>query len=130
MPAASFTINGSSRLSRTLRQAGADIRELKPINRDAAEIAMRRAQQDAPVRTGNLRETLRVGATNKAGVIRAGNNRARAGVPYGGAIHWGWPGRGIKANPFMARSARETQHKWTRLYEQYTNKVLNKVKGT
>lgn len=123
-----ITLNGSSDLQRTLRRAGVDIRELKPINRDAAEIAMERARAEAPVQTGRLRDTLRVGATNRAGVIRAGNNRA-VGVPYAGVIHWGWPSRDIKANPFVARSARRTEHKWRQLYERYTDRVLGKVKG-
>lgn len=123
-----FTLNGASDLQRTLRRAGVDIRELKPINREAAEIVKDRALSDVPVRTGELRKTLRVGATNRAGVLRAGNNRS-AGVPYAGAIHWGWPDRDIAAHPFLAKPARETEHKWRQLYERYTDKVLGKVKG-
>ena len=125
----SFTLNGSSDLQRTLRRAGVDIRELKPVNREAAEIVMARARDEAPVVSGRLRDTLRVGATNRAGVIRAGNNRQRAGVPYAGAIHWGWPARDIPAHPFLAKPARETEHKWSQLYERYTDKVLGRVKG-
>jgi len=123
-----FTLNGASDLQRTLRRAGVDIRELKPINREAAEIAMDRARSEAPEVSGALRDTLRVGATNRAGVIRAGNNR-QAGVPYAGAIHWGWPSRDIAGHPFIAKSARETENKWRQLYERYTDKVLGKVKG-
>lgn len=125
-----FTVNGSSRLATTLRRAGFDIKQLKPVNRDAAEIVLERAVQDAPVRTGSLKASLRVGATNRAGVVRAGNNRSSAsGVPYAGPIHWGWPGRNITANPFMADAAKSTEPRWVLLYERLANRVLNKVKG-
>ncbi|MGX9346384.1 hypothetical protein [Microbacterium sp. KNMS] len=130
MARAAITVGGGSTLARTLRKAGVDLKELKPVNRAAAEIAMEQARQDAPVVSGRLRDTLRVGATNRAGVVRAGNNRTSAsGVRYAGPVHWGWPGRGIAANPFMTRAARATQNRWVRLYENFTNRILNKVKG-
>lgn len=124
-----FTLNGASNLSRTLRRAGVDIRELKPVNREAAEIAMKRSSTEVPKRSGRLAQTLRVGATNRAGVIRAGNNRANGGVPYAGAIHWGWPDRDIAAHPFIAKSARETEHQWRPLYERFSEQAIAKVKG-
>jgi len=123
-----ITLNGASNLSRTLRRAGVDIRELKPVNREAAEIVKDRAEVDAPKLSGDLKKTLRIGATNKAGVIRAGNNRAN-GVPYAGAIHWGWPNRDIAAHPFIAQPARETEHKWRQLYERFSEQAIAKVKG-
>jgi hypothetical protein len=130
MPRASFTVNGSSTLARTLRKAGVDIKELKPVNREAAEIAATEAREAAPVVSGRLRNSIRVGATNRAGVIRAGNNRSTSsGVPYAGPYHWGWPSRGIAAHPFIATAARQTEPRWRALYERFTNRVLNKVKG-
>lgn len=123
-------VGGHSRLSRTLRQAGVDMKELKPVNKEAAEITMRQAQTTAPIRSGRLAASLRVGATNRAGVVRAGNNRQSAtGVPYAGAIHWGWPDRNITPNPFMYEAARDTRPRWVRLYENFSNRVLNRVKG-
>lgn len=130
MARAAITVGGGGTLARTLRKAGVDLKELKPVNRAAAEIAMEQARQDAPVVSGRLRDTLRVGATNRAGVVRAGNNRTTAsGVRYAGPVHWGWLGRGIAAHPFMTRAARATQTRWVRLYENFTNRILNKVKG-
>lgn len=122
------SVEGLRELRKTLKAAGVDIRELKPVNREAAEIAMDRAIQEAPEDSGKLKATLRVGATNQAGIIRAGNNR-KAGVPYAGPIHWGWPGRGIEANPFMAKAARVTENRWQQLYERFTEKVISKVRG-
>lgn len=122
------SIEGLRELRKTLRSAGVDIRELKPVNREAAEIAKDRAIQEAPEDSGKLKATLRVGATNQAGILRAGNNR-QAGVPYAPAVHWGWPGHGIAANPFMAKAARVTEHKWQALYERFTERVLSKIRG-
>lgn len=122
------TIGGASNLARTLRRAGVEVAELKPVNRDAAEIGMQQAIADAPRRSGNLRQTLRVGATNRAGVIRAGNNR-QTGVPYANPIHWGWFKRGIMPNPFVAEAAQKTESRWVALYERFADRVLNKIKG-
>lgn len=127
--AAGFTINGTSRLRSTLRKAGADLTGLKPANREAAEIAMEAARDRTPVRTGRLRATLRVGATNRAGVIRAGNNRATNGVPYAGPRHWGWPARNLKPYPFMLLGARDSEAQWRDVYEKYAERVLRNVKG-
>lgn len=121
-------IKGIATVAKTLRKAGIQLSELKPVNRQAAEIAMQQAKRDAPVRSGAMRNTLRVGATNRAGIIRAGNNRA-TGVPYAGPIHWGWPARNIAANPFMQRAASKTQPQWKQVYEDIVDKALRQVKG-
>ena len=64
---------GQKRFVQTMRKAGADLDELKGVNREAAEIALPAVQALAPVgKTGRLSKSLRAGATKKAGVIRAG----------------------------------------------------------
>lgn len=121
-------VKGATELQRTLRQAGADLDELKPVNEKAVNIVLARARQIAPVRSGALRDTLRIGVTKRAGVVRAGNNR-KTGVPYAGPIHWGWPKRGIDANPFMTDAAHDTEPQWSQLYERHVERMLDKVKG-
>ena len=63
---------GQRRFVQTMRKAGADMDDLKEVNREAAEIALPAVRNLAPRgRTGRLAGSPRVGATKRAGVIRA-----------------------------------------------------------
>lgn len=123
-------IEGMRNLRSTLRAAGDDLAELKSVNAAAASIASTRAQQWAPRSSGALAASVRSSGTKTAGIVRAGNNRRSAsGVPYANAIHWGWPRRNITANPFLSYSAQSTEPTWIRLYTDYLDKTIGKIKG-
>lgn len=123
-------IEGMRNLRRTLKQAGDDLTELKEVNKAAAEIAATRAKGWAPIVSGQLAATVRSSGTKTAGIVRAGNNRkSSTGVPYAAPIHWGWPARNIKANPFLSYSAQDTEPRWLKLYENYIDKTLGKIRG-
>lgn len=123
-------IEGMRNLRRTLKQAGDDLTELKEVNKAAAEIAATRAKGWAPIVSGQLAATVRSSGTKTAGIVRAGNNRkSSTGVPYAAPIHWGWPARNIKANPFLSYSAQATEPRWLKLYENYIDKTLGKIRG-
>ena len=63
---------GQKRFVQTMRKAGADMDDLKEVNREAAQIALPAVRNLAPRgKTGRLAGSLRVGATKRAGVIRA-----------------------------------------------------------
>lgn len=133
-------VKGANRLRRTLKKAGVDVKQLKAVNRAAAEIAARAAQAKAPVggpyppsgkrgrprKPGKLKASVRAAATQKAGVIKGGFTGR---VPYAGVIHYGWPARGIRAQPFAADAAKETEPIWTKEYERKVQEVINSVKG-
>jgi HK97 gp10 family phage protein len=118
-------VKGASQLARTLRKAGADAKDLKDVNRKAADVVVPVAKSEVPARSGRLEGSIRAGATQKAGVIRAG----RKAVPYAGPIHWGWPGHHIKSHPFLADAAKTTEPKWVNLYEEEMKKLLEQVQG-
>lgn len=123
-------IEGARQLRRTLKDAGDDLNDLKEVNRAAAAIAANRAKTWAPRKSGRLAGTVRSSGTKTAGIVRAGNNRKTAsGVPYANPIHWGWPSRNIKANPFLSYSAQATEPRWLKLYENYIEKTLSKIRG-
>lgn len=117
---------GQKRFIQTMRKAGADLKELKDVNRKAADIARPAAVSLAPHgRTGKLASSIRTGATQKAGVLRAG----RKSVPYAGVINYGWPGHNITPRLFMNDAVADTEGQWTQLYEQFVRKTLDQVKG-
>lgn len=118
-------VEGARQLRRTLRQAGDDLEDLKDANKQAAEIAATGARRAAPVLSGALSGDIRAAGTKTAGVVRAGRKR----LPYAGPIHWGWPARGIAAQPYLTEGAQQTETVWVPLYEEELDKALAKVKG-
>ncbi|CAB0660738.1 hypothetical protein [Corynebacterium diphtheriae] len=118
-------VEGAARLRRTLKKAGGDLDDLKEANRRAAKAIKPIAEGMAPVLTGRLQASIRVGATRKAGILRAG----RKTVAYAGPVHWGWPAHGIKANPFMSNAAIRNQHVWEKEYIAALEAAIRKVKG-
>jgi len=91
---------------------------LKPLEKESGEIVANEARTLVPVRTGALRDTIRVGATARGKItILAGNNRSgRSGVPYANPIHWGWFKRHIAPQPFFAKALGYTREE---IYDTY-----------
>lgn len=130
MAYAGLEIEGGRNLRRTLKQAGVDLKDLKAIHREVGGVVAGQAAGWAPRVSGRLAASVRAGATQRAAVIRAGNNRKSAtGVPYAHPIHWGWPRRGIRANPFLSYSAQATESTWVGIYFDYVEDTLDDVKG-
>ncbi|MGV0868451.1 hypothetical protein [Corynebacterium kalidii] len=133
-------VQGAARLRRTLRKAGVDIKQLRAVNRDAAQIVATAAAAAAPVggpyrsrgrgrprKPGRLKASIRATATNRAGVVKGGYGGTR--LRYAGVIHYGWPARNIRAQPFAADAAIRTEPVWTKEYERKVHEVINSVKG-
>lgn len=116
---------GARELRRELRQAGDDLQDMRTAHRDAAQIAADASSALAPEKSGRLRDTIRAAGTKTAAIVRAGYAR----VPYPGVVHWGWPDRNIKAQPFLSDGARDSEGRWMRVYEEYVDTALSKVKG-
>lgn len=118
-------VEGARQLRKTLRAAGDDLTDLKDANQRAADIAATAAKAGAPRRSGALAGDIRASGTKTAGIIRAGRKK----IPYAGAVHWGWPSRGIAAQPYMTEGAQRTESIWVPLYQQLMDDALKKVKG-
>lgn len=126
MAAKAAYVVGQKRFVQTMRKAGADMKELKDVNRQAADIALPAVRSLAPRgKTGRLASSVRAGATQKAGVIRAG----RKSVPYAGVINYGWPARRTKPRLFVNNGVASTEGAWQRLYKQFIDRTMSQVKG-
>lgn len=119
-------VEGGRELRRTLKQFGDDLQSMREAHREAAQIAAAASSALAPVKTGRLRDTIRAAGTTTAAIIRAGFAR----VPYAGPIHWGWASRNIPADPFLSQGAQDSEGRWLRVYEEYVDTAMQKVKGT
>jgi hypothetical protein len=71
--------------------------DMKAAHLQGAAIVRDVAVTLVPIQLGRLRDTIRASGTIKSGRVRAGFVR----VPYAGPIHFGWPARGIKPQPFL-----------------------------
>lgn len=121
-------VEGAKRLRSTLKKAGLDMKDLTKLNKEAANIVVPVAKALAPVgdpKNGHIKTTIRAGATQKAGIIRAGSKR----LPYGGVQHWGWPARNITAKPWISEAAKSSESQWVQNYFDGLMEVIDSIKG-
>jgi hypothetical protein len=118
-------VDGLRTLRRTLKAAGVSLQDLKDAHAQVANLVVRAAEPAAPRRSGALAATMRGSGTQAAAVVRAG----RASVPYAGPIHWGWPARHIKAQPWIYDAAQNSQDQWTGLYLAALEKIIDGIEG-
>lgn len=116
---------GLGRLARTLKQAGADMGDLKAAYKRAAEVVKPEVKDLTPVRSGRLRRTIRTGATQKAGVVRAGNGS----VVYAGVINYGWPGHHIEPKWFMQDGLISAEAEVDGIFADAMDKAIQQIKG-
>jgi hypothetical protein len=116
-------IEGLSALVRALKQAEADLDDLKNANQAAGRIVLDAARPAAPHRTGTLAASGRANRAAKKANVLFGSAR----VPWANPIHWGWPAHHIAAQPFVTTAAAQTQPEWLGAYERDVQAVLNTV---
>jgi HK97 gp10 family phage protein len=125
----SIQIEGLTQLFNALKAVGAPVEAIEEANKAAAQPVARTARNIAPVRSGRLRATIRVGPAKTNVKIRAGLKR----VPYANPIHWGWfydknnfITKNIKPNPFMSRALGYNRDDILKQYVASIQKLINK----
>ncbi len=123
MARAVLHVEGMPAVRRKLRALGDDLVDLKEANARAAAIVATAAAARAPKRTGRLAASIRGNRAVGRAEVKAGGAR----VPYAGPVHWGWPARGITAQPFAAEAAQQTEHVWLPAYAEDVARVVDKL---
>lgn len=123
MPGPQVRVEGLRELKASMKKAGLDMADLKQATSKAAQVVQGAARSGAPQRSGALAGSL---------TASKGANKAIVGsrLIYGNPIHWGWPGHGITAQPFISDAGRATEGEWLAAYQQELDQILSKVKGT
>ena len=105
-------------INKALAAIGVPKEAVKEAGKQSGELVANEARSLVPVRTGALRESIRVGATARGKItILAGNNRtSKSAVPYANPIHWGWFKKHIKPQPFFVRALGYTR---SEIYDNY-----------
>jgi HK97 gp10 family phage protein len=105
-------------INKALAAIGVPKEAVKDAGKESGELVANEARSLAPVRTGALRDSIRVGATARGKItVLAGNNRtSKSAVPYANPIHWGWFKRHIRPQPFFVTALGYTR---SEIYENY-----------
>jgi len=100
-----FKVQGLREVVRGLEASGVEVDDLKGAFGSIAAEGARVARGLIPVRSGRLAGTARGNKAKSKAVVTVG----RASVPYAGAVNFGWPARGIAANPFLQKTDQRMQ---------------------
>ena len=114
-------------INKALDAIGVPKDAIKDAGKESGELVANEARGLVPVRTGALRNSIRVGATARGKItVKAGNNRtSSSGVPYANPIHWGWFKRHIRPQPFFVRALGYTR---TEIYKNYFGQMEKLIK--
>ena len=113
-------------VNKALKAIGVPNDAIKKAGKESGELVASEARTLVPVRTGKLRNSIRVGATARGKItVMAGNNRGtKSAVPYANPIHWGWFKRNIKPQPFFSRALGYTREEIYRNYFTQMEKLI------
>jgi HK97 gp10 family phage protein len=106
-------VKGYKQAIKSLQAIGVPVSEIKAAGSAAGELVANEARALAPVRTGALRNSIRVSKALNRVSVSAGNNTR---VPYANPIHWGWFKRNIKPQPFFIKALGITRDE---VYQNY-----------
>lgn len=129
-------VEGLGKLNRELREiGGAEARRaIAAAQREAAQIVYKEALPHVPVGSnsgepgkrskhpGRLRKSLRVTARPSGATVSVGGRR----VPYGAAIHWGYPSRNIEGRPFIYNALGKKREAVRLKFLEELDKVLDR----
>ncbi len=116
-------IEGLRDVQKAMRSFSDDSRnDMKETHRKAGQIVVDGAARYVPVRSGALLASLRSAPTQRQGRVRVGS----AAVPYAGPIHFGWPARKIKPNPFIYEVLDDRRQEVYAIYAQRISELIYK----
>jgi len=120
--ATGIKVDGLKDLNKALRAIGIPAKEMNAVAKQSGESVLRESLALVPVRTGKLRNSIRLSSTTKGIRIVAGN----AKVPYANPIHWGWFRRNILPQPFFSKALGYTRQE---IYDNYYKAVDTLIKS-
>lgn len=127
--ASGIKVQGYKASIKALQAIGIPANEIKAAGSQAGEVVAREARALVPVRSGNLRNSIRVSKALNSVSVSAGNNGK---VPYANPIHWGWFKRNIKPQPFFTKALGITRDEVYKNYYRTIDTLIafNSTKGT
>ena len=126
-PSEAIKVTGLSKVQRDLRNLSTDALDLNKTefletNKQVAEIIIGESKKYVPVVSGALAAAVRNASTKKSAKVRAGN----VAVPYAGPIHFGYPKRAIKPNPFFYEAIDSRRNEVAKKYADLVSSLITK----
>jgi HK97 gp10 family phage protein len=118
---AGIKVAGLKQAIKALQAIGVPTAEIQAAGSEAGEWVAGQARALAPVRTGALRNSIRVSKSLNRVSVSAGNNKS---VPYANPIHWGWFKRNIKPQPFFVKALGITRDEVYQNYYRSLDKLI------
>ena len=118
---AGIKVAGYKQAIKALQAIGVPAAEIKAAGSEAGELVAGQARTLAPVRSGALRNSIRVSKSLNRVSVSAGNNRS---VQYANQIHWGWFKRNIKPQPFFVKALGITRDEVYQNYYRSLDKLI------
>ena len=118
---AGVKVKGYKQAIKALQRIGVPAAEIKAAGTQSGELVANQARSLVPVRTGALRNSIRVSKALTKVTVSAGNNTR---VPYANPIHWGWFKRNIKPQAFFIKALGITRDEVYRNYYRSLDKLI------
>ncbi len=120
-------VGGIATLAMSLRRMGDEelSKEMRAASKAAAEKIVPFAKKRVPVRTGALRDSIKAGATRRAGLIMAGTGVKTK--PYAYAIHHGFNRGGLRGRYIGKRYiSKAVPEAWPQIIDEDV-KAMNRI---
>jgi len=117
-----FKVDGLKALQKEIRQTE-DVelkKQLRLANKEAAQVVADQAKVEVPRRSGRLARSIGAQASQTSAFVKAGT---AARVPYAGPIHFGWPKRNIRPQPFLYEAMDKRIGEVRKAYEKNLGKI-------
>ncbi len=119
-------IENLAKVRRELKKLSSDVdyraMEFLPVNKSIAAAVLGDAKAYVPVLSGDLSGTMRAAATKTSARVKAGYKS----IPYAGPIHFGWPARRIKPQPFFYDAIDKRRDDIKRRYDNLVKDLIKK----
>jgi hypothetical protein len=116
-------VEGLSKVRRDLKKLAKDVDygdQFLAVNKTLADAVAGESKNYVPVVSGALQGTIRAAASKTSGRVKVGYKA----VPYAGPIHFGWPARFIKPQPFVYDAIDKRRDQIKDRYEQLIKKLI------
>lgn len=133
-------VEGLSKVRRDLKKLAKDVDygdQFLAVNKTLADAVAGESKNYVPVRSGALQAAIRGAASAKSARVKVGGKLSKeargvlggygagkGSVPYAGPIHFGWPARFIKPQPFIYDAIDKRRDEVKDRYEQLIKKLI------
>jgi HK97 gp10 family phage protein len=117
-------VEGLNKLTRALRKAGVDVKDMKAANAKVGDVVVTAARPITPHRTGDLAGSIRPAQRQSGVVVRAGGS----GIRYARFVEFGT--KKMPARSYLIKGAHDSQDRWMDVYADELQDLMDEVAGS